>query len=424
VILIALVSIRINGTSLSTGGGEWTTFTPSTVKNDIYHSDTNSQSGTVYANGSLVTITGAIGEGSIGEKMGLIVEHCNRTQSIGIGYNTISQVGSNPDLILKIKSKGNGLVYIGNNIATPFAVSQTSVYIGTSSIYQNAMLSINVADKGTMLSSPDISQFLWRINSTINWGIYWSTNASGNNYYISTDSDPNEIVFVGNNTSVASVDLDDGSFYSKGWFKSVGNGGWYSQNYGGGWYMSDSTWIRSYGNKQVWVDNILACNGNLGAGTSGPAAKLHVNEITGTTHGANQGSIIIDHDNNGGASSIVFRSKVNRGSDYGYIQYQDTSSVGGGGESALMILGISNDADDHVILAPSGNVGVSNYSPADKFHVSGNILASGNITAYYSDIRLKNVSEYVTNVLTTLDNISVFKYKCNDLAVSFGYDNF
>ena len=37
-------------------------------------------------------------------------------------------------------------------------------------------------------------------------------------------------------------------------------------------------------------------------------------------------------------------------------------------------------------------------------------------------MRLKNVSEYVKNVLSTLDNISVFKYSCNDLAASFGYD--
>ena len=164
----------------------------------------------------------------------------------------------------------------------------------------------------------------------------------------------------------------------------------------------------------------LANNGNLGIGTDVPEAGLHLYEATGTSRGANQGTIIIDHGDNGGSSSIVFRSNVARGSDYGFIQYQDR--YGASGESARLIIGATDNNDDHIILQSSGNVGVSNNYPADKFHVSGNILASGNITAYYSDMRLKNVSEYVKDVLTTLDNISVFKYNCNDLAASFGYD--
>jgi len=50
---------------------------------------------------------------------------------------------------------------------------------------------------------------------------------------------------------------------------------------------------------------------------------LNIEEGSGTAAGANSGSIIIDHENAGGASSITFRSRANRGSDYGYIQYQD-----------------------------------------------------------------------------------------------------
>jgi len=113
---------------------------------------------------------------------------------------------------------------------------------------------------------------------------------------------------------------------------------------------------------------------------------LNTVETTGTASGANSGTIILDHENNGGASSITFRSKENRGSDYGYIQYQDSSSVGAGGESARLIIGTQNDADDHLILVPSGNVGIGEGNPFQKLTVAGNIHASGTITANYVNI--------------------------------------
>jgi hypothetical protein len=109
-------------------------------------------------------------------------------------------------------------------------------------------------------------------------------------------------------------------------------------------------------------------NGNVGIGTT-PEARLHISESAGTVAAPSQGSIVIDHESNGGASSIVFRSKINRGSDYGYIQYQDAATGGTGGESSRLIIGIENDADDHLILKPSGFVGIGTTTPVNKLHV-------------------------------------------------------
>jgi len=111
--------------------------------------------------------------------------------------------------------------------------------------------------------------------------------------------------------------------------------------------------------------------------------KLHIVETTGTVFGANSGSIILDHENNGGASSITFRSRANRGSDYGYIQYQyDTSSLGASGESARLIIGTQNDADDHIILLPSGNVGIGLNNPTRKLHVNGDMSVASIFCTY------------------------------------------
>jgi hypothetical protein len=112
-------------------------------------------------------------------------------------------------------------------------------------------------------------------------------------------------------------------------------------------------------------------NGRLGIGTNSPASVLSIYEPVGTSVGPNAGSITLDHGNSGGASSIVFRSCVNATSDFGYIQYQDASGLGGGGESARLYIGTSNDGDDHLILNPSGFVGIKNNNPAAPLHVSG-----------------------------------------------------
>ncbi len=56
------------------------------------------------------------------------------------------------------------------------------------------------------------------------------------------------------------------------------------------------------------------------------------------------------------------------------------------------------------------------------FTNAGDLRAIGDISAYYSDERLKTITEYVSDVLPILSKINVFKYNCNDLAASYGYD--
>ncbi|MDB6134046.1 MAG: hypothetical protein JWM59_2289 [Verrucomicrobiales bacterium] len=128
-----------------------------------------------------------------------------------------------------------------------------------------------------------------------------------------------------------------------------------------------------------WYDGITEkmrlYKGNLGIGATDVPARLTLGEISGTPANQNGGTMVLDHENTGGASSIVFRSKGNRGSDFGYLQYQDAATLNGGGEAAVLTLGISNDADDHIALMPSGNVGIGTTSPtAAKLHVVGGTL--------------------------------------------------
>jgi hypothetical protein len=123
----------------------------------------------------------------------------------------------------------------------------------------------------------------------------------------------------------------------------------------------------------------IQANGNVGIGTKTVSAILHIAETIGTEASPTAGSIIIDHGNTGGASSITFRSRVNRGSDYGYIQYQDSATIGGNGETAKFIIGTQNDNTDHICLMPTGNVGIGTDNPAYKLHVEDGSLFIGDV---------------------------------------------
>lgn len=57
-----------------------------------------------------------------------------------------------------------------------------------------------------------------------------------------------------------------------------------------------------------------------------------------------------------------------------------------------------------------------------KLYVNNDIAASGNVTAYYSDIRLKEKLGDITNALDKVCSIDTLLYKHNDLAKSYGYE--
>ena len=76
-------------------------------------------------------------------------------------------------------------------------------------------------------------------------------------------------VFIGggNDNNSAFIDVgatgvtDNNSISCSGWFRSTGVTGWYNQTYGGGIYMSDTTWIRTYGSKNLYVDAKIRVDG-------------------------------------------------------------------------------------------------------------------------------------------------------------------
>jgi len=64
--------------------------------------------------------------------------------------------------------------------------------------------------------------------------------------------------------------------YNNGWYRSNGATGWYNQTYGGGIYMADSTYVRTYGSKELYVNNHIVCTGQVYGGYSDARLKENV----------------------------------------------------------------------------------------------------------------------------------------------------
>lgn len=65
------------------------------------------------------------------------------------------------------------------------------------------------------------------------------------------------------------------------WIYTTGSTGWYNATYGGGWNMQDTTWIRNYNSKPVYLYgngsvSLATGNGNVGIGTTSPNSILDV----------------------------------------------------------------------------------------------------------------------------------------------------
>tara|TARA_Y100000287_G_scaffold177792_1_gene169772 strand:- start:3 stop:1145 length:1143 start_codon:yes stop_codon:yes gene_type:complete len=120
-------------------------------------------------------------------------------------------------------------------------------------------------------------------------------------------------------------------------------------------------------------------NNHMGIGIQTPKGPLHIYESTGSSHTATSGTLVLEHGDSGGSSCIIFPSKKNYGSDYGYIQYEDSTS--GTNEKSRLIFGTENDAagsnEDNIILSPTASVGIGTDTPTQaKLVVNGSVSTS------------------------------------------------
>jgi len=160
-------------------------------------------------------------------------------------------------------------------------------------------------------------------------------------------------------------------------------------------------------NSKLSVSGDVSLNSNVTVGGNISSSKLLILEPSGSLASATTGSLVLQHSDASGASSIVFRSTNNSGNDYGYIQYQE--NVGGTSEKGLLTIGVENDSGsgnsaDRISLyaaAGSGFVGVNTKTPTFNLDVLGTTNISTSLTVNKIDV--SNVASQM-DIATTQTN--------------------
>lgn len=191
------------------------------------------------------------------------------------------------------------------------------------------------------------------------------------------------------------------SYVSNDWFRSEGDSGWYSIRGGGGWYMSDTYFIRSYGEKSVYIGNGSYRNagGGYAANNINNASEVFscrfMSESIAGIPAGNIRNILGWYDSaaNGWTTSYIIGSKRNYNNDWGEMTF-GVYQYEGSNRSMKMFMTLDG--------------------AGQKLYIEGNILATGGSSFYGSDIRYKSIIHPV--MLLALNKIAEapsFVYRWN-----------
>jgi len=147
-----------------------------------------------------------------------------------------------------------------------------------------------------------------------------------------------------------------------------------------------------------------------------------------------EGAFSLDNPNN----YINFSSmKLERSHTESILIVNQTYSGPNDDTIAGSIVNIQKAAQTQFRINKDGNLGIgrtdlldfnettggTSIEPVEKLHIIGNVVATGSITAYYSDKRLKEFISNIDNPLDIIDNLKGYYYKANELAVENGFTN-
>jgi len=205
------------------------------------------------------------------------------------------------------------------------------------------------------------------------------------------------------------------SFSCSNWFRSNGSTGWYNASYVGGWFMQDTSWIRSYGSKNIYCDAFIRAQGSFRVGS-----EYSVWGVYGTYSAYLTAMAYISFDWNGGYNSY---------SNHGIAStdlngsFTDSMSVNSFNDIVLRVDSNANNSASYVRFmndtTQSNQFAYIGYNGSSyEAYFSGTLYSTGEVYAYYSDRRLKTDINTIDSALDKLRKIRGVYYKTNELFAS------
>jgi hypothetical protein len=202
---------------------------------------------------------------------------------------------------------------------------------------------------------------------------------------------------------------------------------------GGGGYA----WQNPYGAGGLGGGSFSGANGLAGAPNTGSGATNTGQEASASTAFGGSGIVIIRYRNSStsittythaptitttlstpalgnSAIELVRGTQGDANTDY---------KIGNYNGDFIVKSSVSNTDTDRLNITPAGNVGIGITSPQVKLHINGEIYATGNIIAYFSDERLKTKIANINNPIEIIRKLNGFYYIPNDLARFNGITN-
>ena len=181
-------------------------------------------------------------------------------------------------------------------------------------------------------------------------------------------------------------------------------------SFGGGWYMLDETWMRVYGNKNIYTEGMVEANGGFMAfasysDTNSASHKLDIFNCAFK----NTVEAYVNH--NSSRSMLGWMDTV---SGYGYrTRYVIGSERGYNSAWGKMYLAVSNNDNGTSIGCNLELRGDGWVVASGSIRANLNILADGGCSFYGSDIRYKSIMQQVNLSLLDIAKAPSFVYRWN-----------
>lgn len=339
---------------------------------------------------------------------------------------------------------GTNLNNYGGNYTKLDLRWHTGIRMGAQQQYGGVRI-FDSEDVGTRLFSVAEGDTHVRVTNTLYAANFYDINNTA--YYV----DPNS-------TSQTSRIVADN------WFYSSGNSGLYFSSWGGGFHMTDSTWVRVYNGKSFYqASGTLRCDGDIRAPIfyDQDNTAFYINPAQAGVSAKLSGYLEANGYNNtcflgGGAiTGAAGVSLIYNSPHVAFNSYYNGGWIRQANNQHSALIAYNTSTNEYVFNFTNSTTGTPSWVNSHTFDRYGNIYcngstasvrgkvwydidnttfyadlsstadsirAAGNIVAYYSDERLKDIEGNIDSPLEKVSKLNGFYYTANEKAQQFGYD--